>query len=320
MEQKKVLIAAPIHPVLEEQLTAMGYQCDIRPGLSKAAARAIIANYTGIVTSNLLAVDRELIESAVALRWIGRLGSGMDIIDQEAAAERGVLCLSSPEGNANAVAEHALGMLLALKHNILKAHIELGEGKWRREENRGHEIEGMTIGIIGLGHNGSALARKCLALGMEVIAFDSRGNNYDMPGIQAAGGLEPLYAAEVISFHVPLTPETHHYFDQGFLDKMQRPFTLLNLSRGPVVDIGVLRQGMEAGKISAAALDVWDTEPFWSGSPEFREAAAALLKHPAFIGNPHIAGYTYDALYKMSHTLALKISALAGVQPRDKVK
>lgn len=314
-KQKKVLMTAPTHRVLEAQLEQLGYVCESRVGISRDEALERMPAYTGIVTSNLLGIDRELIERGAALQWIGRLGSGMDIIDQEAAAEHQVVCISSPEGNANAVAEHAIGMLLALKHNIFKAHQELAEGIWQREENRGYEIEGATIGLIGLGNNGSAMAKKCLALGMDVLAYDIQGNNYDLPGVRGCETLDPLFeAADIISFHVPLNPSTQHYFDRSLLEKMQKPFTLLNLSRGPVVDIDALAAGMETGKVTAAALDVWELEPFWSGSAEFRKTAATLLKYPAFIGNPHIAGYTFEALYKMSHVLAQKIAALHPLQ------
>lgn len=305
---KKVLIIAQVHPVLIDKLHAIGYQCDIREDMEPEQCVALIADYEGVITSNRLRVDARMIDAGTRLKWIGRLGSGMEIIDTDHARQNGIACFNSPEGNANAVAEQALGMLLALQHHILKAHIEISKGQWLRDENRGAEIEGKTAGIIGLGNNGSAFARKLTAMGLKVLAYDKYANNYDLPGIIPCDNLDLIFNnAEIISFHVPLFAETRHYFDADFLRSMRKNFVLLNLSRGPVVSLKSLYEGIKQGKITAAALDVWEQEPYWHMPGALKAIADELMSLPNFIGTPHIGGYSIEALYKMSHYLAEKI-------------
>lgn len=310
MEHKgKVLLVTRHHEVLLQKLSNMGYECVFKEALPYTVALSEMGEYKGVVTSNHLPVDKPLIDAGNQLAWIGRLGSGMEIVDLDYARQKGIACFSTPEGNANAVAEQALGMLLMLEHNILRSNREIKNGQWLREENRGHEIKGKTAGIIGLGNNGSRFAKKLIALGLKVLAYDTAQNNYDLAGVTACGELTLIYEqAEILSFHVPLNKETLHYFDEALLEKMQQRFMLLNLSRGSVVNQKVLYNGLKSGKIIGAALDVWENEPFWKGEDKLMaQQASELLAMPNFIGTPHIGGYTYDALYKMSCILADKV-------------
>lgn len=307
---RKVLIAAPVHEVLLHELQAQGYAWELREDITQGVAREIIQDYEGIITSTRLQLDCDLLDRAIRLRWIGRMGSGMEVIDLDCAAEKGIYCFSSPEGNANAVAEQALGMLLGLQHKINHAHAEMQQGIWLREENRGMEIEGATAAIIGYGHNGSALAGKMKCMGLKVLALDKYKQGFGTEGTKECRNLEEIWEeADIISFHLPLTQETYHYFDDHFLENMRTEFVLLNLSRGPVVSMNTLYKGMKSGKIKAAALDVWEQEPVQK--MEGRDAALfrELINMPNFIGTPHIAGYTHQALFKMSNTLASKIRA-----------
>ncbi len=305
----KVLIVAPVHDVLLQELEALGYSYDIDENISRATALAVIPQYEGVVTSTRLQIDQEFIDRATALKWIGRMGSGMEIIDLPYAQEMGIQCFSSPEGNANAVAEQALGMLLALQHRIFSAHREMQQGIWLREENRGLELEGLTAAVIGYGNNGSAFAHKLKAMGLTVLALDKYKTGFATEGIEECSNLEQIYAeADIISFHLPLAEETQHYFDDAFLEKMQKPFVLLNLSRGSIVSQTSLYQGLKSGKIKAAALDVWEKEPVSKMEGEQRKEYNELITMSNFIGTPHIAGYTVQALYKMSYFLARKIS------------
>lgn len=310
-QPKKVLIVARYHSVLEELLAPMGYEFIFKESLSYGEALKEIADYEGLVTSNHLPVDRTLIDAAKQLRWIGRLGSGMEIIDSAYAATKNIACFSSPEGNANAMAEQCLGMLLALQHRLYKNATEVKQHLWEREANRGYEIEGKTVGIIGLGHNGSALAKKLVALGLNVLAFDTAQNNYDLSGVQGCADLTNIYQeAEIISFHVPLNSQTKYYFNRDFLDQMRHRFILLNLSRGPIVEQAALYAGLKSCKIVGAALDVWEREPFWKHpDPTFIAQAEELLAMPHFIGTSHIAGYTHEALYKMSRIIGERVKA-----------
>lgn len=306
---KKVLVAAPVHPALVDGLEALGYSCVQHPGISNAAAFQIIGTFEGLITSTRLRIDKYFIDQAKALKWVGRMGSGMEIIDTGYATQKGLFYCSSPAGNANAVAEHALGMLLALQHKIVSAHLELRDHIWLREENRGYEIAGKTAGIIGFGHNGSALARKLKHLGLRVLAYDKYQNDFEENGITNCADLSSIYQqADIVSFHVPLTEETTHYFNSTFLDAMERPFVLLNLSRGPVVDTAVLEEGLLNGKITGAALDVWPKEPVEKMDRATKACFDRLMQHPRFLGTPHIGGYTHEALLKMSQILLDKIT------------
>src|SRR5690606_14580000 len=207
-----------------------------------------------------------------------------------------------------AVAEQALGMLLSLKHNILRGHLELKDGVWQREENRGYEIEGKNAGIIGLGNNGMAFAKKLALLGCNVLGYDIEPKHNLPAGVFQATDIAELYnTCDIISFHVPYNNETHHYFDQQFLIKMRHTFVLLNLSRAKIVAQSAVLEGLQSGKLVGAALDVWEQEPISKMPEDMIEIAHSLLSHPQFIGTPHIGGYTHEAIYKMSHTLQLKL-------------
>lgn len=305
---KKVLIAAPVHDVLLHALQALGYAYDYREDATQQNVQDIIHQYEGVVTSTRLQIDKAFIDKATSLKWVGRMGSGMEIIDVPYATSKNIECFSSPEGNANAVAEQALGMLLALQHKIVSSHIEMQQGIWLREENRGTELEGLTAGIIGYGHNGSAFAKKLKALDVTVLALDKYKTGFEEPGIQECASIEAIWEhADIVSFHLPLTSETHHYFDEAFLNRMQKPFILLNLSRGKIVAQSSLYAGLKAGKIKGAALDVWETEPVGKMEAAMKMQMQELLQMPNFIGTPHIGGYTVQALYKMSYFLAEKI-------------
>ncbi|PSK94800.1 NAD(P)-dependent oxidoreductase [Taibaiella chishuiensis] len=310
---KRVLIAAPVHEVLTRQLESWGYVCEQVLDITGAQALEMIPAFEGVITSTRLQIDKTFIDRGTQLKWLGRMGSGMEVIDVPYATARGIQCFSSPEGNANAVAEQALGMLLGLQHRIVAAHLELQQGIYLREENRGVEIEGLTAGVIGYGNNGSAFARKLKAMDVQVLAFDKYRQGYGEPGIQECTDLEAIYRkADILSFHLPLNEETDYYFDDTFLQKMERPFVLLNLSRGKIVAAATLLAGLQSGRIKAAALDVWEQEPLARMDAATRAVFDELIRRPDFIGTPHIAGYTVQALYKMSYYLVGKLGKALG--------
>lgn len=308
MSMGKVLIAAPVHPVLTEGLAGLGYELVMQEKISQGIAPALIQDCVGVITSTRLLLNRELLDAAPLLQWIGRMGSGMEVIDTAYAVQRGITCYSSPEGNSNAVAEHALGMLLALNKCIVRSHNEVVQGEWKREENRGYELEGKTIGIIGFGHTGRAFARKLQAFDMEIIAYDKYARQ-DIPSyVTCCDTLQQIQEkADIISFHVPLQEDTIYYFDDAFIADMRKPFILVNTSRGRVVSSKALLDGLISKKIAGACIDVWEEEPMEKMSAELKNILAEILKIPNVIVTPHIAGYSYEALYKMSKVLLDKI-------------
>lgn len=309
MSNKKVLIAAPVHPVLLDGLRGMGYQCDVHEAVKQDEAANLIADCEGVITSTRLYLGKELLDAAPKLRWIGRMGSGMEVIDTDYAGQKGVFCASSPEGNCNAVAEHAIGMLLAVLRRIPWSHAEMKEGMWLREENRGHELEGKTVGIIGYGHTGAAFARRLAGFDVRVLAYDKYHTPTHVPThVTACPTLENVYAeADILSFHVPLHNDTIHYLNDTFLEAMRKPFLLINTSRGPVVRTKTLYEGLQSKKIVGAALDVFEEEPVSRFGGEMKEMFKSILLMDNVVVTPHIAGYTHEALYKMSATLLNKL-------------
>ena len=256
---KKALVAAPVHPVLVETLEQHGFQCHIQEKIGREEAMEILKDCDGLVTSTRLLIDKEIIDAAPELKFIGRMGSGMEIIDVPYAKSKGIACYSSPEGNRNAVAEHALGMLLALNKKIIKSNNEVREGIWKREDNRGVELEGKTIGIIGFGNTGGAFAKVLSGFDVNTLVYDKYNRGNTPSYVKECDTLEEIFEqADIISFHVPLTNKTVHYMDKTFVERMRKPFILINTSRGKVVDTEALSDGLSAGKISGACLDVWE--------------------------------------------------------------
>lgn len=306
--QRKVLIAAPVHEVLIKGLKAAGYTCIIEDKITQEKAFPLISDCVGVITSTRLQLDRQLLDAAPMLKWIGRMGSGMEVIDVPYALQKGISCHSSPEGNSNAVAEHALGMLLSLQRRILISNVEVQDGKWLREENRGVELEGKTIGIIGFGHTGRALARKLQNFDMNIFAYDKYDANNFPLYVTKCDTLEPIYRhADIISFHVPLQADTLHYFDSEFCQNMRQSFVLVNTSRGAIVDSKSLLDGLLRGRITGACLDVFEQEPPRNMGEEVSQIFQQIVKMPQVIVTPHIAGYSFEALYKMSKVLLDKI-------------
>lgn len=306
----KVLIAAPVHPVLTAGLNELGYECHMHTDITQASAPALVAGCVGIVTSTRLQLDRELLDAATDLRWIARMGSGMEVIDLAYAHAKGVSCYSSPEGNCNAVGEHAVGMLLALVRRITWSHSEIGAGIWRRDENRGYELEGKTVGIIGFGHTGQAFAAKLRGFDVKILAYDKSPVEHVPPYVELCSSVASICEeADILSLHVSLQPDTVGYFNDAFLACMRKPFILINTSRGAVVNTRTLYNGIKSGKITGACLDVFEQEPITKGDKELRETIAELVFLPNVIATPHIAGYTHEALYKMSKVLLDKLVA-----------
>ncbi len=308
MKNRKVLIAAPVHPVLTEALATMGYEFIINEKVTQASALEVVGECVGIITSTRLQLDKALIDAAPNLEWIGRMGSGMEVIDVPYAESKGIRCIGSPEGNCNAVGEHALGMLLALTRRIAVSNTEMKQGVWLRDENRGIELENKTIGIIGYGHTGAAFAKKLSGFDMQVLAYDKYNPHLIPQGITNCKNLDPIFEnADIISFHVPHGRATFHYFNETFLAAMHKPFIIINTSRGSVVSINDLYNGIAAKKIVGACLDVFETEPVSKMPAEMAAQMRELITLPNVITTPHIAGYTFEALFKMSKILAEKI-------------
>ncbi|MBS1772980.1 MAG: hydroxyacid dehydrogenase [Bacteroidetes bacterium] len=305
---KKVLIAAPVHHVLTDWLNANGYECIVNEKITQAEAHSIVTDCVGIITSTRLLIDKELIDVAPDLKWIGRMGSGMEVIDVPYATAKGIDCYSSPEGNRNAVAEHLLGMLLSLNKRIIKSNNEVKQGDWIRDANRGTELEGKTIGIIGFGNTGRALARKLSVFDMQILAFDKYVSADYPEYVEKCNDLNEIYEkADIVSFHVPLLEDTVNYCNADFINKMRKPFIVINTSRGEIMNISDIQKGLENKKICAACIDVWPQEPLEKMDANTKDILLKIAQKNNVIVTPHIAGYSHEALYKMSKVLLDKI-------------
>lgn len=304
----KILFIDTTHPIIKQKFENVGWQCDYFSDIDYKKASDIISNYDGIIIRSKIILDRNLLFKANRLKFIGRVGAGMESIDMQAAHEFGIACFNSPEGNRDAVGEHALGMLLSLFNNLCKANNEVKNGIWKREENRGIEIKGKTIGIIGYGNMGSSFAKKLSGFEAHVIAYDKYIKDFSTPFVKEVSLAQLQAESDIISLHVPLTDETNYMINKQFIENCSKSFYLINTSRGPVVKTSDLISSLKSNKIAGAALDVIEYEEssfeqLVQFPPEFHE----LAQFPNVLLSPHIAGWTVESKIKLAEILADKI-------------
>ena len=309
--QNSVLITGSAHPVLARSLEAAGYVVDLRPTITQQEAEACIGNYTGLILTTRIKADQALLQKAVKLKWIGRLGSGMELIDTDFATQHGVICVSSPEGNRLSVAEHVLGMILGLNHKIAAADLEVRSRHWRREQNRGTELSGKTVGIIGYGNTGSELARLLVPFNVNLLVYDRFKSGFGNEFVQESTLEAIQQQAEIISFHVPLTELTTGMVNTAFLNTLQRQPLLVNTSRGSIIKLEDLINSLEQEKLRGVALDVLPNEDLSSYTPLENEQLERLTRKDNVLLTPHIAGYSYEAFERMSTILLEKLGIKA---------
>jgi len=306
---KNILIVDDIHPIFIEQAEAMGYHCDYQPTIKPEQAYEIMGGYEGLVIRSKFLVDRRVIGISTNLKFICRAGAGMDNIDEAYANEKGIILINAPEGNMDAVGEHAIAMLLNLMNNINRSDAEVRDGVWKREANRGYELKGKTVGIIGYGFMGGSFARKLSGFDVKVIAYDKYKTGFSDQYVREVSMEEIVKQADVVSFHIPLTAETKGLVNDEYLFHFKKPIFLLNTSRGKVVQTQAVLNAIKHGKILGAGLDVLEVEKFpalaeqqWFD--ELRHSGKVLL-------TPHVAGWTFDSYRRISEVMAEKLSKLS---------
>src|SRR5215218_848500 len=304
---KKVVITAPVHQYLLAQLTIQGYSVIYEPEINYEQLSELIYDVQALVVTTRIRIDQSIIERAPALKWIGRLGSGMELIDADYATKKGIDCISTPEGNRNAVAEHTLALLLNLMNNVTKSFQEVKEGKWLRNENRGMELTGKTVGIIGFGNTGSAFARLLQPFNAVVLAYDKYKKGFATGYIKEAAPEEIAAFAHVISLHIPLTNETYHMANDAFFDNLEQAPFFITTCRGGATNLDAVINALQNSKISGAALDVLENEKIDSLNAKEQRQLQFLASHPNVIITPHIAGYSREAFKRIAEVLLEKL-------------
>ncbi len=319
MKDIKILHIDSNHPLLLQQLQQLGFTNHEDFTSSKEAIQNKIHEYQGIVIRSRFKIDKEFLDKAVNLQFIARVGAGLESIDIDYAASKKITLIAAPEGNRNAVGEHTLALLLSLFNNITTANSDIKAGHWNRESNRGHELDGKTVGIIGYGNMGKAFAKKLRGFDVEVLCYDIIENISDGNAKQVSL-TELQQKTDVLSLHTPWTPETNHMVNADFINAFEKPFWLLNTARGKNVVTSDLVKALETGKIQGAGLDVNEYENLsfetLSQAREFPAPYHYLLQSNKVILTPHIAGWTFESHERLAQVIGDKIQALYSDQPK----
>lgn len=303
--QNNILIVDDIHPIFIEKAEALGYHCDYYPTITPAEALKLIGNYKVLVIRSKFLLNKEYLDAATELKFICRAGAGMDNIDELYAAAKKITLINAPEGNRDAVGEHAVGLLLSLMNTFRTADAEIRNGRWLREPNRGYELKGRTVGIIGYGFMGHSFARKLSGFEVNVIAYDKYKTGFSDRYAREVSMEEIVKHSDVLSIHVPLTAETEGMINEEYLFHFKKPIFLINTSRGKTARVRAVLDAIKSGKILGAGLDVLEVEKFpalaeqqWFD--ELRQSGKVLL-------TPHVAGWTFESYRKISEVMAEKL-------------
>ncbi len=313
---KKILIVDDLHENIFPLLKELNFEVNYQPDIKRDKILEIIKDYEGLIIRSKTKVDKDFLSHCDKLEFIGRAGAGLDLIDLEEIRHKNIKVFAANEGNADAVAEHTMGMILMLFNKLNWADAEVRHRIWHREENRGIELKGMTVGIIGYGNMGTALAQRLMGFGVKVLAYDKvEKKDYEYGLYSEKAMLNDIFEeTDLLSIHVPLTDETRMMVNDDFLSKFKKNIFLVNTSRGEVASTSSILKGLQSGKIRGACLDVLENEKLSMLTPEQEEVYTQLFQMKNVILTPHIAGWTVESYRKINEVLVEKIREVLGVE------
>jgi D-3-phosphoglycerate dehydrogenase / 2-oxoglutarate reductase len=304
------LIADRMHLSIVPMLEAIGIQPDYQPEIKRDEILGIIGKYDGIILRSKTFIDSEFLARAERLKFIGRAGAGLDLLDLKEIRKRNIQIINAPEGNRDALAEHAMGLLLSMLNKICVANSQVKSGIWDREGNRGVELKGKNVALMGFGYMGRAFAQRLSSFGCRVMAYDKYKSYFYNEFVKICSLEEIFEEADILSVHVPLTEETEYIIDEEFLNKFRKSIYFLNTARGEMIKLSVLQQAIQSGKIIGAALDVLENEKLDKLTQEQKSAFDFLQKSDKVIFTPHVAGWTHESYKKINEVLVEKLKKL----------
>lgn len=303
----KVLIIDKMHPSIVPLLEKEGFKVDYLPEINRKEIIASIKDYHGMIIRSKTPIDREVLEKAGSLKFVARAGAGLDNIDVDYLQSKGIQLFHAPEGNRDAVAEHAIGMLLALFNHLPQADQQVRKRIWDRESNRGEELAGKTVGVFGYGNMGRAFAKRLRGFDVEVLAYDKYKTGFGDEHVREVAFEEIQAQADVLSIHVPLTAETRNFFTIEVLEGFTKPIYLINTARGEVISFDTLNEALQSKKLRGAVLDVLEKEKLHAMTPSEKLSFQKLAERSNVLFSPHVAGWTHQSYEKINHVLVAKI-------------
>ena len=307
---KKILIIDDLHPSIKEMLAQINYDCDYLPTITREEILSLKDEYIGLLVRSKTYLDAEVLDCFQSLKFIGRAGAGVDLIDLDEVKKRNIQLLNAPEGNRDALAEHNLALVLGMLNHSVRGHQEIESLSWKREANRGHELGGMTVGLVGYGFMGRAFAKRLKAMGCNILAYDKYIKNFSDEYVTECS-MEDIYQnADLFTIHVPLNDDTEFMLNDAFFNSFKKPIWFTNTARGKVLDTKSLLNAMKEGKVLGAALDVLENEKPETWSSEFKAVMKELFDTGRFQITPHVGGWTFESYLKINEVLVQKINSL----------
>lgn len=299
-----------MHPSIIPGLESLGFLVDYQPQIERNQLLEVIHNYQGLIVRSKTNIDGQLLQHAGKLRFVARAGAGVDNLDERLIRKKGIHIINAPEGNRDSLAEQVIGMLLSLLHRITQSHESIRQGNWDREAFRGHELSGKTVGLIGCGNMGCAVANRLSSFGCQVLGYDKYLTKPNSPNYQPAS-LDDLYKkSDIVSLHVPLTDETRGFYNYSFFQQFKKPIYLINSARGEILPLADLVKLIKEKKIAGACLDVYQVEPLYQLPEDQKDMYDFLLNSDRMILTPHVAGWSVESYQRINRVLLEKIERL----------